>query len=174
MIDAVLLTGTIGAGKTSVAVALGELMDARGLPTAVIDLDWLGWVCGTEIDDDRIHELIVENLRAVVPVFVSRGLERFVLVRGIGDERQVELIRTALGAGRLRTVRLTVPWARIEARLRARDSARCWPGIWRSRSGSPRGRGATSRSRTATVRSSRSPPRSPTGRGGPRPGRAAR
>ena len=122
MIHAVLLTGTIGAGKTSVAVALGELMDARGLPTAVIDLDWLGWVCGTEIDDDRIHELIVENLRAVVPVFVSRGLERFVLVRGIGDERQVELIRTALGAGRLRTVRLTVPWARIEARLRARDS----------------------------------------------------
>jgi adenylylsulfate kinase-like enzyme len=45
---ALLLTGTVGAGKTSVADALGDLLTEAAVPNAVLDLDWLcrsavGW-----------------------------------------------------------------------------------------------------------------------------------
>lgn len=38
---ALLITGTVGAGKTSVAEAAGDLLVSSGVPNAVIDMDWL-------------------------------------------------------------------------------------------------------------------------------------
>ena len=43
MTRAVLLTGPLGSGKTSVALEVGELLGSAGVPHAVIDLDWLCW-----------------------------------------------------------------------------------------------------------------------------------
>jgi adenylylsulfate kinase len=39
--SALLITGTVGAGKTSVAEMVGHLLSEAGVPNAVIDLDWL-------------------------------------------------------------------------------------------------------------------------------------
>jgi adenylylsulfate kinase-like enzyme len=36
-----LINGTVGAGKTSVAEMVGDLLTEAGMPNAVIDLDWL-------------------------------------------------------------------------------------------------------------------------------------
>ena len=39
--SAMLINGTVGAGKTSVAEMVGDLLTEAGMPNAVIDLDWL-------------------------------------------------------------------------------------------------------------------------------------
>ncbi|MEU6721608.1 hypothetical protein ABZ897_60085 [Nonomuraea sp. NPDC046802] len=41
MATALLITGTLGAGKMAVADALGDLLADAGVPNAVIDLGWL-------------------------------------------------------------------------------------------------------------------------------------
>jgi Ni2+-binding GTPase involved in maturation of urease and hydrogenase len=38
---AVLVTGTVGSGKTTVVDAIGDVLRRRRVPNAVIDLDWL-------------------------------------------------------------------------------------------------------------------------------------
>ena len=42
---ALFLNGTVGVGKTTVALAIGDLLAAARVPHAVIDVDWLrrGW-----------------------------------------------------------------------------------------------------------------------------------
>ena len=40
---ALLVTGSVGAGKTAVLLALGELLAERDEPYALVDLDWLCW-----------------------------------------------------------------------------------------------------------------------------------
>ena len=44
MTRVILITGTLGAGKTAVAVEAGRLLSLRDVRVAVVDLDWLGWV----------------------------------------------------------------------------------------------------------------------------------
>jgi Ni2+-binding GTPase involved in maturation of urease and hydrogenase len=41
---AILLTGTVGSGKTSVAIEIGELLERGGASYALVDLDWLAWL----------------------------------------------------------------------------------------------------------------------------------
>ncbi|WP_127822674.1 ATP-binding protein [Acidipropionibacterium jensenii] len=39
--DTVLINGSVGTGKTTTAEALGDEVKQRGIPGAVIDVDWL-------------------------------------------------------------------------------------------------------------------------------------
>jgi len=41
--EAVLITGLFGTGKSSLAVEIADILEKRGVPYAVIDLDWLCW-----------------------------------------------------------------------------------------------------------------------------------
>ena len=40
---AVLLTGVLGVGKSTLAADLADLLDEAGVPVAALDLDWLTW-----------------------------------------------------------------------------------------------------------------------------------
>jgi adenylylsulfate kinase len=118
---AVLITGTIGSGKTSVATAIGELLGKKGTPAAVVDLDWLGWVHLAPVRSPTPDELIVTNLAAIVPNFIDAGVRHFVLARSLTSDRQLDSLRAALPGGNLIVVRLTASVETVSARLRARD-----------------------------------------------------
>jgi dephospho-CoA kinase len=122
-VPAVLITGTIGAGKTAVATDIGECLAKRHLPTAVVDLDWLGWVTRLPAGDDHsIYELILRNLQAVWPNFRSAGVCCLVLVRAIQSREEVDALREALPDARIQVVRLTASPGTIAERLRKRDT----------------------------------------------------
>lgn len=94
--EAVLLTGVLGAGKTTVAVAMGEALGAVGVPYAVLDLDWLCWV-GPGITGPRLLALLVDNLARVATRLRAEGVERLVLSRSVADDHEVDRIRSAVG-----------------------------------------------------------------------------
>ena len=114
--EGVLLTGVYGAGKSSVAVEIGYLLEQRGEPYALLDLDYLSWA-GTG-DDDRAAEfgLLRQNLAAVAANYRRAGIRRFVLAYFARDPSEVQGVQEALGLP-LRVVRLTVPLPVIEQRL---------------------------------------------------------
>jgi adenylylsulfate kinase len=114
--DGVLLTGVYGSGKSSVAAEIAYLLEHRGEPYALLDLDYLSWA-GTG-REDRAEEfgLMVANLAAVAGNYRQAGIQRFVLAYFVRDRAEVQGVREALGVP-LRVVRLTVPLAGIERRL---------------------------------------------------------
>jgi hypothetical protein len=123
--EGVLLTGVYGSGKSSVAAEIAYLLEQRGDPYALLDLDYLSWAgTGTE---NRATEfaLMLHNLTAVAANYRRAGIQFFVLAYFVRSPAEVQGVRDALGLP-LRVARLTVPLPVIEARL-AMDvtSGRC-------------------------------------------------
>jgi adenylylsulfate kinase len=114
--EGVLLTGVYGSGKSSVAQEMAYLLEQRGEPYALLDLDYLSWA-GTGTDD-RAEEfgLMLQNLAAVAANYRKAGIGLFVLAYFVRSPAEVAGVRTALGLP-LRVARLTVPLPDIERRL---------------------------------------------------------
>ena len=114
--EGVLLTGVYGSGKSSVAEEIAYLLERRGEPYALLDLDYLSWA-GTGAED-RAAEfgLMLQNLAAVAANYQRAGIRRFVLAYFARSPAEVQAVRDALGLP-LRIVRLTVPLPVIERRL---------------------------------------------------------
>src|SRR6476661_8393076 len=80
-VSGLLLTGGVGAGKTTLAVEVGELLRAHRVAHAVIDLDWLGW-CAVSFDGAaqlQRRRLLAANLAAVWGNYRQQGVSRVVL-----------------------------------------------------------------------------------------------
>ncbi|MFI6293575.1 hypothetical protein ACIBEJ_18435 [Nonomuraea sp. NPDC050790] len=117
----ILIIGTVGAGKTSAAEAVGDLLAAAGTPHGVIDLDELarGW---PPPEGDRFNfELTMRNLRDVAANFRATGAERLVLAGVAENAEHRARIAQAVG-GDLAVCRLRVDLATIRVRLAARHA----------------------------------------------------
>ena len=114
--EGVLLTGVYGSGKSSVAEEIAYLLEQRGEPYALLDLDYLSWA-GTG-GHDRAAEfgLMLRNLAAVTANYRQAGIRFFVLAYFVRSHGEVQDVREALGLP-LRVVRLTVQLSGIERRL---------------------------------------------------------
>lgn len=85
VIRAVILTGTIGAGKTSVAEEISDVLRERRLRHALLDLDWLAQVYPGR-DDDRYNDrLVFDNLAAIWPNLRDAGAEYLRMARVVED-----------------------------------------------------------------------------------------
>ena len=114
-----LLAGPLGSGKTSVAIAIGQLLDEARAPHALIDLDWLCWA-GPELTADQLTSMMVDNLAAVASRATLDGITTLVLARAVRSLDEVALLRAAVG-GPLVALRLSVPPEVVAARLRLRQ-----------------------------------------------------
>jgi dephospho-CoA kinase len=118
-LETLLITGTIGAGKTTIATEICDVLGERGIPAAAVDLDWLGWT--SLPPPEGIDALIALNLQTVIPNFVSIGVTHLVLTRAIQKLSQIERIRESLFDVHMQVVLLESPRSLIESRLRGRD-----------------------------------------------------
>ena len=117
----VLLTGTVGVGKTVLATDVGAVLAEAGLSPAVIDLDWLGWLDSQNVSLSDVERLIQENLRQVWPNFLARGADHVILTRMVSDAAQIDAYRSSLEGVRLSIVRVTASPDVIDRRLTRRD-----------------------------------------------------
>ena len=114
---AVLITGVYGSGKSSVAQEIAYLLEKRNAPYALLDLDFLGWFDASGEGGSMEHGVMLKNLAALVANYSAVGVRYFVLAGAIRDGAQLNGIKAELPMP-LRVLRLTVPLAEIEARLR--------------------------------------------------------
>ncbi len=116
---ALFLNGTVGAGKTTTAEAIGSLLQEIVTPHAIIDLDWLRRAWPSPPGDPFHTELELANLTAVTPNVVRAGSERLILagvMESASDRRRYE---QAIGLP-LTVCRLVVPLPHLQERLTVR------------------------------------------------------
>ncbi len=80
------LNGTVGAGKTTVAEAIGDLLAERRTPHAVLDLDWLRRCWPAPGDDPFNTGLCLRNLAAVAANARQAGASLLVIA-GVVETR---------------------------------------------------------------------------------------
>jgi hypothetical protein len=116
---AVLLTGGLASGKTTIATECGRLLDERATRNAVIDLDWLCWV-GPDVTGDALTAILRNNLAAVAATYADVGVRHLVLARALTEVAHLVAIQDALPGTDLVVVRLVVDDATARSRLAAR------------------------------------------------------
>jgi adenylylsulfate kinase-like enzyme len=120
-IPTLLLTGTVGSGKTVVAIEVGHLLEQQGKSAAVVDLDWLGWL-HLRSSTITADQLIARNLAAIWPNLRDAGMRYLVLARAMLSRAGLDALQAAAPEADLVVVRLTASPGTIERRLRQRDS----------------------------------------------------
>jgi gluconate kinase len=116
-----LLTGTVGSGKTVVAIEIGHVLEQQGKSAAVVDLDWLGWL-KMRSSAHSADQLIARNLAAIWPNLREAGMRYAVLARAMLGRVDLDALQIAVPEADLVVVRLTASPSSIERRLRQRDS----------------------------------------------------
>lgn len=117
------LTGTIAAGKTTLAEAVSQELHARSIRHALIDLDWLGQIYPVpEGHDPYNYELAIENLKAIWPSFLAAGATRAVIAGTILNAEQLGRLTFALGGAALQVVLVTAPDEVLHGRICRRDA----------------------------------------------------
>ncbi|MFD1832138.1 adenylyl-sulfate kinase [Streptomyces desertarenae] len=128
--EALLITGTVGAGKTTVAHVAGDLLTDDGVPNAVVDLDALCRLWPSPAGDPFNAALLLRNLRCVAGHHLDAGAVRIVLA-GVAESRSHrERYREAVGTD-LAVCRLRVHLPTVRRRLVRRHENDPGPGALR-------------------------------------------
>jgi adenylylsulfate kinase len=116
-----LVTAPVGGGKTSVAEAVGDELERRGLPHATVDIDWLCQCDPAPADDPYNHRLGVANLGAIWPNFAAAGATHLVLARVVESMDEIADYEAVLPGARITVCRLRASVETLHRRLHGRD-----------------------------------------------------
>ncbi len=108
----------MGAGKTTVLGEASDLLTARGVVHAVIDLDALA---AAGLPDHLCTELTYANLAAVWSNFRQAGVTRLLLAEAVESTDELSRIRAAIPDSTVVVCRLTAPLETMQRRLRTRE-----------------------------------------------------
>ena len=122
---AVIISGTVGVGKTTVASEIADALGERDYPVAVIDVDNLCQAEPPPADDPYNQRLAFANLAAIIPNYQALGIEYFALARVIEDPAD-RAVYDSLFGGRVPVVRLEADVDERRARLIAREPDGRW------------------------------------------------
>jgi len=118
---ALLITGTVGAGKTSVAAAAGSILAEARIPHAIIDLDALRRSWPAPPDDPFNLAMELQNLESVARNHLSAGAHRLVLSGVVESTSDRARYREAVGV-ELCVCRLRADLTKLHQRLRTRHA----------------------------------------------------
>lgn len=116
---ALLLNGTVGVGKSTLAEAIAALLSARRIPNAYLDMDEVRRKWPAPADDPFNSALAMQNLSSLSTNFVRAGAERLVLAGVMETESDLESYSSAVGMP-LVTCRLKADADVLRDRLLAR------------------------------------------------------
>jgi|RhiMetdeSRZDD1v2_1073273.scaffolds.fasta_scaffold209016_3 cytidylate kinase len=115
------ISGSMGAGKTTVMGEASDLLTARQIQHAAIDLDLVHLPLLPEPLSRHVH---LRNLTAIAKNCRDAGIDRFLLALVIETSDVLADLRMAFSADAITIARLVAPLETMAARLRVRD-----PGI---------------------------------------------
>jgi len=114
-----LITGSMGSGKSTVLAEAGDLLTVEGIPHASIDLDELGTLhlpSGVAADS-----VMYRNLRSVWRNYARCGVKRLLLARAVETRAELELCRDAVSARSIVVCRLKATTETMQERVRGRE-----------------------------------------------------
>jgi predicted kinase len=112
------ISGSMGAGKTTVLGEASDLLSARGIPHGVIDLDALGVV---GINRPRAEALAMQNLRLVVQNYAAAGITRILIAEAVETSAARDRMCAAFGGVQVVVCRIRASVATMQARIRQRE-----------------------------------------------------
>lgn len=115
-----IITGTMGAGKTTVLAEASDMLAQRQLVHAAIDLDAFG--VAHLPSAARNDDVMYRNLESVCKNYASVGVRRFILARAIEDSSELELCRSVVGATNTVVCRLTASIETMQQRVKTRET----------------------------------------------------
>ncbi|MEA2446839.1 MAG: hypothetical protein QOK47_476 [Actinomycetota bacterium] len=122
---ALVITGTIGAGKTTIIEAISAQLRSAGLLHGVLDLDWLNQLSPAPDPLDPYNDgLRVTNLEAVWSTFYARGARHAVISGTIVSREQLEAIRETLPGLAVTVCLLVCPSDLVKERIKQRTRGR--------------------------------------------------
>lgn len=125
-----IVSGTLGAGKTTVGGAIHELLAHRGARSAFLDADSLMQSYPPSPSDPTGEALLVTSLAKLAPVHRSRGVGNLVIAWAAANPEVLAALPAALAPpgtlADLTVVRLVAPLDVRRARLASRPAALRW------------------------------------------------
>lgn len=114
------ITGSMGSGKTAVMGEASDILAARGIAHAAIDLDELGIVhfCA----EPEKGNVVDRNLRCIWQNYAALGITRLLLARAVESREELERCRAAVGAAKTTVCRVTATLATMQQRIRMRET----------------------------------------------------
>ena len=119
---AIVVTGPVGAGKTTIMATLTELLEEHGIPNGGVDMDHFRWFYPKSTEDPFGGEIGRKNLAFVAANYRSIGISTLVLADVVEHENSRLELQTVLPDYSVVVVRLKVPMHLIEERLKVRES----------------------------------------------------
>jgi hypothetical protein len=114
-----IITGTMGAGKTAVLGEASDILAQRQIVHAAIDLDAFGLAHLPSAA--RSDGVMYDNLRSICRNYAALGVQRFLVARAIEDSTQLKLCRDIIPAVDTVVCRLTASIEEMERRVHVRD-----------------------------------------------------
>ncbi len=126
-VPTLLITGTTGVGKSTVAAEINDVLAALKVPNAAVDLDALSWQWPSTSPWN--NDLMFENLAALWPNYRAHGATHLTLARVLEDQGELDRYRAAVPGAEITVCRLVAPEAARVQRLLERmppGSSRDW------------------------------------------------
>jgi hypothetical protein len=112
------ISGSMGAGKTTVMGEISDLLTARQIRHAAIDLDAVSLQL---LPDDVSRELHFRNLSALSKNCLDAGIDRFVVAVAVDSGDVLADLQAAFPGTTIIVARLSVSALTMESRLRVRE-----------------------------------------------------
>jgi hypothetical protein len=115
-----IITGTMGAGKTTVLAEASDILTLRQIHHAAIDLDALGLAhLPSAAGNDAV---MYRNLQSVCENYTSHGVQRFLLARAMESRAELELCRSAVAAANTAVCRIAASLETMQQRVKMREA----------------------------------------------------
>jgi len=115
-----IITGSMGAGKTSVLAEASDILALRRIVHAAIDLDALGLAhLPSAASTDGV---MYRNLQSVCQNYAAQGVTRLLLARAMEGRAELELCRNTVSAKSTTTCRLTASLGEMQQRVKMRET----------------------------------------------------
>ena len=113
----IIITGTMGAGKTTILSEASDILSSAGVVHAAIDLDTLG-IAHLPAD---ARELMFRNLASVWSNYHSAGVTRLLLAEAVESREDLNRICAAIPEAEITVCRFLASMETAERRVRNRE-----------------------------------------------------
>ncbi len=117
-VKVIIITGSMGCGKTTVLGEASDILSACGVVHAAIDLDG---IASALLPDEVATDLVYRNLASIWTNYAEAGVTRLLLAEAVENRGALERIRRAISGGEIIVCRLTAALETMHERLRARE-----------------------------------------------------